>query len=211
MHRRLRLGIAALQWLLLAFPVIEALIVPHRVSSSSSHRCVVLPRDERVQVRLSNNDKDDEGEEEIYFYDQRSRLFALMTATNTTNNGSSSTYYYLDDLTPPPINWARDSILFSKNPATKRNNALLKTWNRCRQYLPPIVTGAWKWRDAGIMDRNPLGAIYNMIVVRIPTMAIGVVYIQNLLDGHPLILDFGQGAYEMSPIVVFSVLALILA
>ena len=112
----------------------------------------------------------------------------------------------MDDLTPPPINFARDSLLFSENPATKRNNAAVHAWKACNQYLPPVFTGNWPWRNQQSMEQNPLEKLYNMVIVRIPTMGIGVVYIKNLLESHPLIMDFGQGPMEMSPIVVFSVL-----
>lgn len=87
----------------------------------------------------------------------------------------------------------------------------MQVWKICRQYLPPVFTGTWPWRDSDITERNPLGALYNMIVVRIPTIGIGIVYVKNLIEGHPLIMDFGQGAFEMSPLAVFAVLALILA
>lgn len=171
-------------------------------ASSASIRSVGLMKSSSNKSN-NNNIQNDDGEE-IFSYDQRSRFLSQSSSANITAN-------YMDDLTPPEINWARDSILFSENPATKRNNAVVETWRLCRLYLPPVFTGTWSWRDPGITDRNPLGAIYNMIVVRIPTMGISVVYIKNLLEGHPLIMDFGQGAFEMSPVVVLSVLALILA
>lgn len=154
------------------------------------------------QRRFALDPSRDDGEE-VFIYNVKSRF--LITSSNSTSHN------YLDDLTPPPINWARDSILFSENPATKRNNAAVEVWKMCRQYLPPIFTGTWPWRDVNITERNPLGALYNMIVVRIPTIGIGMVYIKNLVEDHPLIMDFGQGAFEMSPIAVFAVLALILA
>jgi len=129
---------------------------------------------------------------------------------NATSSSSASSSF-LDDLTPPPFNFARDSILFSENPATRRNNAMTQLWNLCQQYLPSIMTGVWPWRDVSHMEHNPFGALYNMFLVRIPTIGIGLVYLHNLWEGHGLIVDFGQGAFEMSPFVVLSVLALILA
>ena len=130
----------------------------------------------------------------------------------------------LDDLTPPTINIARDSILFSENPSTKRNNAFLNVWISCKNNLPPIITGAWPWRikqrrseasqDNVVVyaaDENPLGAMYNMAFVRIPVIGIAIVYCYNLSHGHPLIMDLGQGTFEVSPLIVLSVLAFILA
>ena len=61
------------------------------------------------------------------------------------------------------------------------------------------------------MEHNPFGALYNMVLVRIPTIGIALVYLHNLWEGHGWIVDFGRGAFEMSPIVVLSVLAFILA
>lgn len=181
--------------LLLFFAIVEALVsqqLPSRVFT-------VWHRTGHFAIDPSHNNK----EEEVFTYNVKSRF--LINSSNSTSAN------YLDDLTPPPINWARDSILFSENPATKRNNAAVQVWKICRQYLPPVFTGTWPWRDSDITERNPLGALYNMIVVRIPTIGIGIVYVKNLIEGHPLIMDFGQGAFEMSPLAVFAVLALILA
>ncbi len=173
---------------------VEALVsrqVPRKVQGQKTIIHRRLPKDFLID------------DEDVFVYDLQSRFFI--------DSSNSTSANYLDDLTPPPINWARDSILFSDNPATKRNNAAVDAWRLCRLYLPPVFTGTWSWRDTNITEKNPLGALYNMIVVRIPTMGIGLVYIKNLVDGHPLIMDFGQGAFEMSPIAVFAVLALILA
>jgi hypothetical protein len=161
-------------------------------------------------------------EEEIFFrYDLQQRHYLSndsvrnnkrnTNATTASQSSSSSSSSFLDDLTPPPFNFARDSILFSENPATRRNNAMTQLWGVCQTYLPPVMTGIWPWKDPSVMERNPFGALYNMVLVRIPTIGIGLVYIHNLWDGHGWIVDFGRGAFEMSPIVVFSVLAFILA
>ena len=179
---------------LLVFVVVEALVSQQLPSRFFRYR----PGHHFLTSDPSNNK-----EEEVFTYNVKSRF--LINSSNSTSAN------YLDDLTPPPINWARDSILFSENPATKRNNAAVQVWKICRQYLPPVFTGTWPWRDSNITERNPLGALYNMIVVRIPTIGIGIVYVKNLIEGHPLIMDFGQGAFEMSPLAVFAVLALILA
>ena len=54
-------------------------------------------------------------------------------------------------------------------------------------------------------------ALYNIAFVRLPVIGVGIAYINNVLHGHPLIMDIGQGPTEISPIIVLSVLALILA
>ena len=163
-----------------------------------------------TQRKLSPED------EEIFFrYDPHRRISHDGAKHNNSNKNTnttlSSSSSFLDDLTPPPFNFARDSILFSENPATRRNNAMTQLWGVCQRYLPPVMTGSWPWRDPSVMEHNPFGALYNMVLVRIPTICIALVYLHNLWEGHGWIVDFGLGAFEMSPIVVLSVLALILA
>eukprot|EP00429_Kryptoperidinium_foliaceum_P003043 CAMPEP_0176016284 /NCGR_PEP_ID=MMETSP0120_2-20121206/7770_1 /TAXON_ID=160619 /ORGANISM="Kryptoperidinium foliaceum, Strain CCMP 1326" /LENGTH=197 /DNA_ID=CAMNT_0017349273 /DNA_START=116 /DNA_END=709 /DNA_ORIENTATION=+ len=182
----------------LALNAVEAFMSASRANSVL--RSAISNEPFSVGLFLSSGDEEDE----VYKYDESSKLLTSSSKNGTTAN-------YLDDLTPPPVNFARDSILFSDNPATKRNNAAVEAWSICRKNLPPVFTGTWPWRDPNITERDPLGALYNMFVVRIPTMGIGVVYIKNLVEGHPLVMDFGHGPFEMSPLIVFSVLAFILA
>ena len=74
--------------------------------------------------------------------------------------------------------------------------------------LPPLVTGA---SEANSGDKDPFGSLYNLFFVRLPTCIIGIVYILNLVHGHPLMMDpFGTGAFEVSPIVVLAALWAIL-
>lgn len=111
-----------------------------------------------------------------------------------------------------PVNLKRDSILFSENPSTlKRNNPAQDTWQLAKRYLPAVITGAWSWRSADLADQNPVGALYNLAFVRIPMCCVGVVYISNLFQKHPLVMDVGDGPFVMSPLVVVAVLAFILA
>jgi hypothetical protein len=163
----------------------------------------------------------DDQDEETFTVDRSSQQLEdgsssrSTTSTNGTISSSSSSSTeanYIDDLTPPPINWARNSILFDENPSTKRNNnAALDAWVACQTNLPAVVTGVWPWRDASITRNNPVGAFYNMAFVRIPVIVVGILYVKNLYQGHPLIMDIGEGPFEMSPLVVVAVLALILA
>ena len=126
---------------------------------------------------------------------------------------------FLDDLIPPPVNFARNSILFSDNPSTKkRNNIVLDIWRTCRTYLPAFVTGAWPWRNNNpqqpLGDDRPLAALYNMILVRLPVVTVGIIYWKQLLwDHHDLIMDFGftgNGPQVMNPLLVTFVLCFML-
>lgn len=117
----------------------------------------------------------------------------------------------LSDLLPPTVNFSRDSVLFSENPSTQRNNELLTIWRKIKQFVPPIITGAWSWRDPYLADENPMAAFYNIGFVRLPIIIAGCVYTKNLLTGHPLIMDYGDGPFEMNPIIVYLILAIVLA
>jgi len=150
-------------------------------------------------------EKDGDGEETYTFED---------TASGTDNPPPPTSLPIgkeLDDLTPPPINLARGSILFSENPSTKRNNAVLDLWRSCKVNLPAVITGVWPWKDPDFADENPIGGLYNIAFVRMPVIVVGFVYGKNLLEGHPLIMDIGDGPFVMSPLVVVAVLGLILA
>ena len=173
-------------------------------------------RVETLAAATGKNTKD-EDEDEVFSFDSRTTTEVFLESLQTsdpTRASSSSTdtaNYYMDDLTPPAINLKRDSILFSENPSTQRNNTGLDAWRFCKANVPAVFTGAWSWRDTTVADHNPVGALYNMFFVRIPVVVVGLVYCKNLLDGHPLVMDIGDGPFEMSPLVVLAVLALILA
>ena len=111
------------------------------------------------------------------------------------------------DLLPAPINIRKESILFGENPATMDNNNVLRLWKVLKQCLPFVVTGA---RTPTTADDNPVGAIYNVVFVRVPVIMAGLVYGKNLAEGHPLIVDFGEGSFVMSPLVVLALLFVIL-
>jgi len=135
--------------------------------------------------------------------------------STTTTDGGSGGNGYLDDLTPPPVNFARNSILFSENPSTKvRNNPPLTVWRFSRTYLPAIVTGAWPWRDAEALDERPVAALYNVLIVRFPVLSVAAGYLyQKIARGHDLVVDLGfdaHGPQAVPPVVVLGVLILIL-
>jgi hypothetical protein len=176
----------------------------------------------RLISQAGDNEKENEtveDEEEVFKLSNARRISSNNenNENNNDNNSDNSDYYFMDDLTPPPVNFARNSILFSDNPSTKRrNNVLLDVWNVCQTYLPAIVTGAWPWRrqrqDGVSKKMEPTAALYNMILVRLPVVAVGVLYWKQLLwDHHDLVMDFGvDGPQVMNPLLVTLVLCLIL-
>lgn len=109
------------------------------------------------------------------------------------------------DLQPPAFNLRKESLLFDENATTRQNNNVRRLWLACRQHLPRVVHGA---REG--FEPEPLSALYNMITVRIPAIVAGLVYYYNLFVGHPLIVDFGDGAFEIHPVIVASVLYMLL-
>lgn len=117
----------------------------------------------------------------------------------------------LSDILPPAVSFSRNSILFSERPVTQRNNEVLAFWRGVKSTVPPIVTGAWPWRDPFLADENPMGAFYNILFVRLPIIGMGLVYAKNLNDGHPFIIDYGDGPVEFPPLAVLLVLAIMLA
>eukprot|EP00581_Thalassiosira_minuscula_P000747 CAMPEP_0183738336 /NCGR_PEP_ID=MMETSP0737-20130205/54279_1 /TAXON_ID=385413 /ORGANISM="Thalassiosira miniscula, Strain CCMP1093" /LENGTH=152 /DNA_ID=CAMNT_0025972847 /DNA_START=63 /DNA_END=521 /DNA_ORIENTATION=+ len=114
----------------------------------------------------------------------------------------------LDELTPPSISFSRNSLLFGDNPPTQRNNAPLRFWRGTKSILPALVTGAWD--DEGKGDTKPVEHLYNLLFVRIPTVCCMLVYTKNVATGHPLFIDFGDGAFEVPPLVVYGVILAIL-
>lgn len=108
-----------------------------------------------------------------------------------------------DSLRPPPVNLRKESILFDSNSATMANNNALRVWQFMRRRFPVVVTGTHS-------DENPWGAIYNTVLVRLPTLVAGVLYGKNLIQGHPLIVDLGDGPFEVHPLVVVGILGAIL-
>ena len=112
-------------------------------------------------------------------------------------------------LLPPTINIRKESILFGDNPATRDDSNSLRAWRATKKYLPFVFTGA---RSPTTADDNPIAGFYNMIFVRIPTIAAGIVYLKNELAGHPLIIDtgFGSGPSEVNPLIVGMALFVIL-
>lgn len=117
----------------------------------------------------------------------------------------------LSELSPPSVNLSRRSILFDEHAETERSNLPLSVWQFLKAKSPPLLTGAWSWRSQSVADTNPIMALYNVAFVRLPTICLGIVYGKNLLSGQPLIMDFGDGPFVMSPILVLVALAIILA
>ena len=84
-----------------------------------------------------------------------------------------------------------------------------RAWTGVKRTLPPIITGAWTGPEG---DHEPLGALYNLIFVRLVTLVCTVAYCKVLLDGGGRFsLDFGIGGpVEVPPFGVAIVIARIL-
>ena len=84
-----------------------------------------------------------------------------------------------------------------------------EVWLKCKEILPPVVHGAWK-SDAG--NENPLGAMYNLLFVRIPTLLAGAWYLSKLLNDNEFLMyfDFGLGPFNLPPAAVALVFIIIL-
>jgi hypothetical protein len=115
----------------------------------------------------------------------------------------------LDDLSPPSITFTKFSILFGEDPPTQANNVPLLLWQETKTILPSFVTGAWDEKDG---DRHPVEHLYNLVFVRLPVILMGAVYLNNLLHGHGLYMNFGHGnaPFEVPAAIVFGVIYVIL-
>lgn len=115
----------------------------------------------------------------------------------------------LDELSPPSISFSKRSILFDENAPTEKNNLPLLLWQETKAILPNFVTGAYGESDG---DRDPVEYLYNLLFVRIPVVLMGIVYVNNLLHGHGLYMNFGHGTtpFEVPFIIVFGVIYVIL-
>jgi len=157
------------------------------------------------------------------------RTLSFAKGNNNDNNDTNDASKIYDndnlvegidqDLLRPPINIRKESILFGDNPATAQNNNIRRLWKILRDNLPYVFTGVssvsesqYSNQSSNFIDKNPVGAIYNVIFVRLPTILAGVFYVKNLLQGHPLYLDigFGSGPSEINPLFVLAVLYVIL-
>lgn len=114
----------------------------------------------------------------------------------------------LDELTPPSISFTRNSILFGENAPSQKDNGPLWVWKQTKSALPPFVTGAW---DENKGDKRPVEHLYNFLFIRLPTVGAALLYLKNILTGHPLIMSFGSDTmFEVPPPVVFGVIFFIL-
>eukprot|EP00533_Pseudo-nitzschia_delicatissima_P004838 CAMPEP_0116109612 /NCGR_PEP_ID=MMETSP0327-20121206/17423_1 /TAXON_ID=44447 /ORGANISM="Pseudo-nitzschia delicatissima, Strain B596" /LENGTH=219 /DNA_ID=CAMNT_0003602625 /DNA_START=57 /DNA_END=713 /DNA_ORIENTATION=- len=172
-------------------PLIVLLLVYISFELEGSQNCVsayilpssLHPKLSRGHSILGNRKIDDDDDDD-------EQVFTKKKGEGTELNDDKE-FNYLDDLTPPPVNFARNSILFSENPSTKlRNNPPLKVWKVCRSNLPAVLTGAWPWRDIESLDERPLAALYNAFLVRLPVLAVAASYLyQKIAEGHDLVID----------------------
>ena len=85
----------------------------------------------------------------------------------------------------------------------------LKLWKQTKTVLPPVITGDYTGQRG---DSSPLAALYNMLFVRIPTIAAGFVYASKLNDSSwALICDLGFGQFEVPPTLVALAILVILS
>jgi hypothetical protein len=185
------------------------------VQNPSRKQLQPLPRPSIVALGNSKNENDESIDDEIFIPTQNDRSNKAKEENEDENENENKSYNYLDDLTPPPVNFARNSILFSEQPSTKlRNNPPLTVWKFSRTYLPAVITGAWSWRDTDVLDERPLAALYNALLVRLPVIVVGTSYLyQKIAEGHDLIIDLGfdaNGPQAVPPVLVIAVLVLIL-
>ena len=89
------------------------------------------------------------------------------------------------------------------------NDAFLSVWLAVKKVLPAVITGGWN-SVGGAGDRNPGGALFNLVFIRIPAILAGCWYAKLLRDGGTWQVDFGAGLTVVSPVVVCAVIFLIL-
>ena len=174
-------------------PVIRPFSILRYESTFKTRTRWLAEKDDNNEESTSNTSADDEGSDK-----------------NNNNNNNDEIDSRLSDILPPAVSFSRNSVLFSENPVTERNNEVLDVWRFLKRVLPPLITGAWSHRDPYLADANPMGAMYNMFFVRAPLLAMGGVYLKNLFQGHPLIMDYGDGPFEVNPLIVLGVLAITL-
>ena len=110
-------------------------------------------------------------------------------------------------LLPPQRTRRRRTIVRNDN---FDDGAARGAWRTLKATLPPLVTGAWGDGDG---DDDPLGALSNIALVRLPTLALAAYYAQyQITDGSPLVVDFGVSDIPtiVPPGVVWTVLGLLL-
>ena len=83
-----------------------------------------------------------------------------------------------------------------------------KEWTRFRERWPAVITGAWDESDVTFGDDNPGARIYNMMLVRIPTLVFGtwILNYQLVLKGH--LTFFFPGGFALED--RFATLAIVL-
>jgi hypothetical protein len=131
-----------------------------------------------------------------------------------------------EELSPPVFSLTRKSLLFDEDSSPSSDDQggndqvltsdlgkeagtlTLALWSGAKSVLPPLLTGASETTSG---DKDALGSLYNLLFVRLPTVCVGVGYLVNLMQGHPLMMDpFGTGPFEVSPILVLAALWAIL-
>ena len=131
------------------------------------------------------------------------------TRRRQSENNNDNDNIELDELSRPSISFSKHSILFDEDAPTEKNNLPLLLWQETKAILPNFVTGAYGESDG---DRDPVEYLYNLLFVRLPVVLMGIVYVNNLLHGHGLYINFGHATapFEVPFIIVFGVIYVIL-
>lgn len=161
---------------------------------------------------------------------RKSRLFQQFNSRDDQQGmdgtDSKSSLDPREELSPPVFSLTRKSLLFDEDSSPSSDDQggndqvltsdlgkeagtlTLALWSGAKSVLPPLLTGASETTSG---DKDALGSLYNLLFVRLPTVCVGVGYLVNLMQGHPLMMDpFGTGPFEVSPILVLAALWAIL-
>ena len=101
----------------------------------------------------------------------------------------------------------RHMIRIRRMDNNENDDPYLPIWIEIKNLLPAIVTGAY---NDQIGNSNARGAIYNLIVVRFPTIVIGLWFAQHIAQGGGMSMDFGFGPVEVSETAIAFAVFLIL-
>ena len=101
----------------------------------------------------------------------------------------------------------RNMIRSRRMDNNENDDPYLPIWIEIKKFLPAVVTGAY---NDQIGNSNARGAIYNLIVVRFPTIIMGLWFAQHIAQGGGMSMDFGFGPVEVSETAIAFAVFLIL-
>ena len=168
-------------------------------ADNNNNRWRILQRRSRL-FQQSNSGEDQSTDNNVEILDPREELappvFSLTRKSLLFDDGASS-----DDE-------AGNDQLLTSDLGKEAGTLTLALWSGAKSLLPPLVTSASEETSG---DKDAFGSLYNLMFVRVPTCCVGIAYLVNLAQGHPLMMDpLGTGAFEISPIIVLAALWAIL-